>query len=313
MTQALPFIMQGKNIIVVVNNKPHTINPTHIAYEKIKDAIKASDWDTVIDNIEPKKVILNYAEGNISIEGELLKWKGKVLHGAMAQRVIQMYQEGFPIAPMVKFIENLMQNPSKRAVDELYGFLEKNNLPITDDGYFLAYKKVRGNYLDVYSGTMDNSVGQYVTMPRNEVNDDKEQTCSAGLHFCSIDYLNHFGGERIVIVKINPKDVVSIPVDYNNAKGRACGYLVVGEVEDTRAPEKAFTTAVDTRFKQTAPVAKPVAPVSGLRQVNGRWVRANGTFASRAEIQAAQNASTQGLKQDKNGQWRDAKGRFVKR
>jgi hypothetical protein len=33
-----------------------------------------------------------------------------------------------------------------------------------------------------------------------------------------------------VIVKINPRDVVSIPTDYNNAKGRACRYEVIGEV-----------------------------------------------------------------------------------
>jgi hypothetical protein len=52
------------------------------------------------------------------------------------------------------------------------------------------------------------------------------------LHFCSQEYLPHFGGSdsRVVIVKINPRDVVSIPTDYNNAKGRACRYEVIGEV-----------------------------------------------------------------------------------
>ena len=32
-----------------------------------------------------------------------------------------------------------------------------------------------------------------------------------------------------MIVKINPKDVVAIPSDYNNTKGRTCRYEVVGE------------------------------------------------------------------------------------
>ena len=125
-----------------------------------------------------------------------------------------------------------MTNPSKRAVDELYGFLEKNSLPITPDGHFLAYKKVRQNYFDCHTGKMDNSVGKIVEMERNEVDDNKDQTCSTGLHFCSQEYLPHFGGgdSRVVIVKINPRDVVSIPVDYNNAKGRACRYEVIGEV-----------------------------------------------------------------------------------
>ena len=40
-----------------------------------------------------------------------------------------------------------------------------------------------------------------------------------------------------MIVKIDPADVVSIPVDYNNSKGRCCKYEVIAEhfngTEDT--------------------------------------------------------------------------------
>ncbi len=143
-----------------------------------------------------------------------------------------MLEEDFPVDPLCNFLTNLKLNPSKRAVDELYGFLEKNSLPITPDGHFLAYKKVRDNYKDIHSGTFDNSVGQVCEMPRNEVNEDKDQTCSSGLHFCSLEYLPNFGygtGNRVVILKINPRDVVSIPSDYNNAKGRACRYEVIDE------------------------------------------------------------------------------------
>ena len=125
-----------------------------------------------------------------------------------------------------------MENPSLRAVEELYGFLEVCMLPITEDGHFLAYKKVRSDFKDIYSGTMDNSVGQVLDMPRNSVDEDKDRTCSSGLHFCAKSYLSHFGswnssGNRVVVVKINPRDVVAIPSDYNNAKGRTCRYEVV--------------------------------------------------------------------------------------
>ena len=237
-----PYIVQGHNIVVVIGSKSHTISRTHITYQKVLDAIKAGDWDTVKDTIEPKKVVLNYGKGNVTINGETLMWKGRELNSGLAVRMIQMLQEGFPIEPMVLFMENLMSNPSKRSVQELYGFLEKSNLPITPDGHFLAYKKVRGNYFDCHSGTMDNSVGQVLEMERNEVDDNKDQTCSSGLHFCSISYLAHFGGERTVIVKINPRDVVSIPSDYNDAKGRTCRYEVIGELNVD--PDKAFTDAV---------------------------------------------------------------------
>jgi hypothetical protein len=72
-------------------------------------------------------------------------------------------------------------------------------------------------------------------MPRNAVDEDKERTCSYGLHFCSIQYLPSFtdsDGGKTMIVKINPKDVVAIPADYNNTKGRACKYEVVAEYKD---------------------------------------------------------------------------------
>lgn len=240
-----PYLIQGNNITVVIGNKPHTISKTHITYNKVLDAIKANDWDTVQDVIEPKKVVLNYGKGNVSVQGETLYWKGKELNTGLAVRMITMLQEGFPIEPMVNFMENLYTNPSHRAVTELYGFLEKNNLPITPDGHFLAYKKVRADYKDCHTGTMDNSVGQTVEMERHEVNDNKDQTCSTGLHFCGQSYLNHFSGDRTVIVKINPSDVVSIPSDYNEAKGRACRYEVIGEIggEDV---DKAFDAPVQT-------------------------------------------------------------------
>lgn len=254
---AYPFLIQGNNIVVVIGNKSHTVSKTHITYQKVLDAIKAQDWDLVKDIIEPKKVVLNYGKGNVSIQGEELFWKGKPLHNTMATRMITMLQDGFPIEPMVNFMENLYQNPSKRSVDELYNFLEKSQLPITPDGHFLAYKKVRANYMDCHTGTMDNSVGKIVEMERNEVDDNKDRTCSAGLHFCSLGYLGHFGGERIMIVKINPRDVVSIPSDYNDTKGRACRYEVIGELNKEEAPEDAFTAPVQANGNTIVqPVAK---------------------------------------------------------
>jgi hypothetical protein len=241
---AYPFIIQGKNIVVVIGNKSHTISSTHITYQKVLDAIKAGDWDTVKDVIEPKKVVLNYGQGNVSVQGETLFWKGKEMHNALSKRMIQMLQDGFPVEPLVAFMDNLHTNPSFRAVNELYGFLEKNSLPITPDGCFLAYKKVRNDYMDIHSGTFNNSVGYICEMERNEVDDNQNNTCSKGLHFCSQEYLPNFGGSdsRTMILKINPRDVVSIPTDYNNSKGRACRYEVIGELGVD--PEEAFTAPV---------------------------------------------------------------------
>ena len=268
-----PYLIQGSNIIVVIDNKSHTISKSHFAYEKIKKAIKKGKWDKVKDLIEPKKVVLDYGEGNVSIKGDTLYWRGEEMHCSLSQRMIQMIRDDFPIEPLVKFMDNLQQNPSHRAVNELYTFLEGNNLPITPDGHFLAYKRVRDSYYDCHSGTVlnkpfakfsdeDHKMVPYkagvnknvrvsvendttvVQMPRNRVDDDKTRTCSDGLHFCSLGYLDRFYGERIVIMKVNPADVVSIPVDYGFSKGRCWKYQVVGELNDRSEADDAFEGVV---------------------------------------------------------------------
>jgi hypothetical protein len=292
---SFPYIVQGSNITVVIGTTPHTVSKSHIAYNKLLNAIKSNDWDTVQDIIEPKKVVLNFGQGNIEIQGDQIFWKGREMHNALTKRMVAMIQEDFPVDPLVAFMENLMENPSKRAVTELYGFLEKNTLPITSDGCFLAYKKVRADYLDCHSGTVLNKPAAYMTdedtaalaeavgknsevavavedgvtvvsMDRNTVDDDQNRTCSTGLHFCSKDYLTHFGGERIVILKINPRDVVSIPNDYNDSKGRCARYEIVDEIDKDKADE-AFAKTVQEAAEKEASVLTPEKLVEALNQL----------------------------------------------
>jgi hypothetical protein len=292
---SFPYIVQGSNITVVIGTTPHTVSKNHITYNKLLAAIKAGEWETVQDIIEPKQVVLNFGQGNVSIEGDKIFWKGREMHNALTKRMVAMIQEDFPVEPLVAFMENLMENPSKRAVHELYGFLEKNTLPITSDGCFLAYKKVRQDYLDVHSGTVLNKPAAYMTdedtaaleeaagknnevtvevvdgvtvvsMERNLVDDDQNRTCSTGLHFCSQDYLRSFGGERIVILKINPRDVVSIPNDYNDSKGRCARYEIVDEIDKDKADE-AFAKTVQEAAEREASTLTPEKLVEALNQL----------------------------------------------
>ena len=289
---SFPYIVQGSNITVVIGTTPHTVSKNHITYNKLLAAIKAGEWETVQDIIEPKQVVLNFGQGNVSVEGEKIFWKGREMHNALTKRMVAMIQEDFPVEPLIAFMENLMENPSKRAVNELYGFLEKNTLPITSDGCFLAYKKVRADYLDCHTGTVLNKPAAYLTdedtaaiaetvgknnevtvevvdgvtvvsMERNLVDDDQNRTCSTGLHFCSQDYLKSFGGERIVILKINPRDVVSIPNDYNDSKGRCARYEIVDEIDKDKADE-AFAKTVQEAAEREASTLTPEKLVEAL-------------------------------------------------
>jgi hypothetical protein len=233
--------------VVFENGESVTVYPSNPKYSDIIAALVAKDDDKIRALASPAKVVeekvtIVAKRDNVDVElrDGVVYYKGEGLHNTLTDRIVQMSVEGFDIKPMINFLSNLQQNPSYRAVTELYSFLEKGNLPITEDGYFLAYKKVRDDYKDCHSGTFDNSVGQVVTMPRNKVNEDPKQTCSSGLHFCSRDYLSNFGGVRVMILKINPADVVAIPADYNDTKGRTCRYEVIGELGADEKLEGAF-------------------------------------------------------------------------
>lgn len=218
-----------------------TVYPSKPQYKDIVTALAEKNYSKARKLAVPVAAVkakiakaIHRGEGNVELKNGIVYFNGIEVHSTLTDRIISMANEGFDIGPMCKFLSNLQENPSYRAVTELYSFLEKGNLPITEDGCFLAYKRVRGDYTDCHTGKFDNSIGVVVEMPRNTVNEDPNQTCSQGLHFCSRDYLPHFGtdeGYRTMILKINPADVVAIPNDYNNTKGRCCRYEVIGELE----------------------------------------------------------------------------------
>ena len=210
-----------------------TINNTHPRFKQIIAAVKKGDEAEVKNLLSVKRQIEKYGEGYVTYKNGLVYYKGKQVENYLTRKIVQMQKEGFTIKPLLRFLENLMDNPSYRARKELYGFLEYGNLPITPDGYFIAYKKVSSSYKDLYTGTIDNSIGAKPEMDRKDVDDDSSVTCSEGLHFASREYMSSYGisgGNLVMAVKINPRDVVSIPADYNNTKGRACLYEVVAEL-----------------------------------------------------------------------------------
>ena len=237
----------GANFVtVMIGTTTHTVrSDNHPNYAAIREAVRNHEWDAVEQLISISTAVDAFGKGEVHVQNGQVYYNGEVLHNSIVTRIINMIGEGFAADPLLKFLQNLMQNPSNSAVNELYDFLEKNSLPITEDGHFLAYKKVRSDYLDFYTGKVDHSIGSRPEMARNQVDDNRNNTCSHGLHFCSLEYLPkyHGGQGRVVIVKINPKDVVSIPIDYNHSKGRACTYEVVAEHALSENTE-AFTRSV---------------------------------------------------------------------
>jgi hypothetical protein len=251
MSNVLSAVITGGGINIIKDGKTFVAPREHPRWEQIVAAYKEKNFEKVVNLISLTTAINTFGNGKIRVENGSVFYGTEVLNSKVTQHIIRILNDGFDATPMINFLENLMQNPSKQAVDELYDFISAAKISITEDGHLLAYKKVRRNHedgklYDIYTGKTSNDVGEIVEMPRNYVNDKRHETCSAGLHFCSQSYLPHFGtgrGDFVVIVKINPKDVVSIPSDYNNAKGRCCRYEVV-EMHPAHQYDELFNQAV---------------------------------------------------------------------
>ena len=222
-------------ITVVLDGERYSINAGNTLFSKALDAYKADDWDTFVACVNPtirlKSLYASY-EGIEVKDGNLYVF-GDPVHSTLATRVLSFLEHGLDCVHLFKFILKLNLNPSKRAVDELYTFLEHRALPITDNGNFLAYKAVRADYTDKHTGKFVNTIDAVLEMPRNKVDDDKNVGCSYGFHAGTVEYAKDFlGGQgHLMIVEINPADVVSIPTDCQFQKLRTCKYKVVGEYE----------------------------------------------------------------------------------
>ena len=180
--------------------------------------------------VDKAQAICDYMEGSVAVKNGQVTYKGRVIENVLTEKIITFLNKGYPYKPLVAFMERLMKNPSCRAVNELYGFLQDESLSITDDGTFLGYKAIKSNWTDKHTGTFDNHVGKTLEMERREVDDDCRVGCSVGFHVGSLRYVNGFraDGDRVVIVEVDPADVVSVPAE-DCGKVRVCKYKVVGE------------------------------------------------------------------------------------
>ena len=226
------FIITKEGITVLIDGVPNTIQKEDKNYDEVYQCIKDKDWERVSKLINKEKAVANFAKGKIEVKDGLVFFGGEQVHGYVVEKILQFIEEDVDAEPLLNFLTKVMENPSKRCVDQLFGFLEHKNMPIDPDGDFYAYKAVRSDWLDKHSGTIDNSIGKIIEVARNKVDDQPENACSHGLHAGSMQYVSGFkrSGDHVIIVKINPKDVVAVP-EYDTSKLRCCRYEVVTEFE----------------------------------------------------------------------------------
>lgn len=229
------------SVSVTTDSRVFTLTDDHPDFNNILDMLKQNRLDeaeVALDRATAVRAAV--AQSKFVIDGNVVVFAGRDLPTVMAEYIIRMHNEGFDLAPLEKFTENLYQNPSFRAINEAFLFITANKMPITEDGCFIGYRTVTEDYKDIRTRTFDNSVGAVVKEARNLVDENPDRTCSNGLHVCSLGYINGagagYGGSSNpwIIVKVNPRDVVAVPRDYNNTKLRCCEFTVIGELDKSK-------------------------------------------------------------------------------
>lgn len=220
----IPHIINKNSLSVLINGCMENVSDSHPKYGAIKNALRDGQSVETIENlINTAKAIIDFAnDTDISVDNGVVTYKGREINNVLTERIISLMSEGFDILPMVKFLNNLLQNPSKSSVQQLYSFLENKHLPLTEDGCFLAYKAVDSKYYSKTSGKEIPTIGQYVEdknrpgyykilnaigeiieFDRYLVDDNPKNHCSNGLHCGAMDYVKTFGynTDKFVIVK----------------------------------------------------------------------------------------------------------------
>ncbi len=162
---------------------------------------------------------------------------------------------------MNALLKRLAEMPKSRthSVEDLLKFLERGDLPITDDGRIVFYKLLNKSggqlgYVDCHSGNVQQGANVEVRMDESLVDPNRRNECSNGLHVARRQYLSDFRGEVCFLGTLAPEDVVAVP-DYDANKMRVCAYQLHFLLSD----EDCKHVKADRPFTADMEIAKKLA------------------------------------------------------
>lgn len=263
----MKYITNATSIILLLSdNSKVRVLKTDKSYPKI---LKTFELDKDEQEAAIKKILSPTIAGKSAVKSvdgfdvidDQIFYDGERLPEALETKVLSIMKDGLPLTHFQKFWENLKENPACHVVNEsgFYDFLDYKELPITEDGCFIAYRGVQDDYYSksgskttkVLQGTVNdrgqifNGVGEVIEVARRGVSDNRDVYCHEGsLHIGSYDYARAWAS-KLVLVKVNPRDVVSVPRDCNAQKCRVCKYEVIGDFK-----EEITSSVVDDNLKE---------------------------------------------------------------
>jgi len=221
----LKYFQLNETLTLKFGGKTYLISYTDHRYNSIMNCLADNNFTQIPSIVDSETYFRNQG---LSYENGTLYYKGKMFPLELSKKVLEFRDKNIPFKHLIRFWKNLKSNPSYNSRQMLFKFLEINNHPVTEDGCFLAYKSVTKSFKDHHTQKFNNKPGKTVSVARDQVDDNPNNTCSRGLHVAAWNYAKDFGSDRLLVsVKIHPKDVVAVPTDYNGTKMRVCKYKVL--------------------------------------------------------------------------------------
>ena len=226
--------------VVFSEGPPVSVRKTDPCFEQLLGVIRSGEYTRILPMIDKPAQIKEYTKGKFLVQDGVVVIDNESLPNALSDKLLELIDAKEETRPLERFWHNLKENPSTDSREDLFDFLRVNKIPITPTGCFIAYRRVKKDYMDFYTGKMDNSPGNILKMPRKDVDANRKNTCSRGLHVAAYSYASknyHSGSGLLLEVEINPKDVVAVPPDYKQQKMRVCRFRVLrravdGELDD---------------------------------------------------------------------------------
>ncbi len=232
-------VISSNGITIVQGARTITVPPDHPNYRKIHNELNTAepDYNAAFQLADIPEALNMFIQdggaGNLTVDTErkVVQYNGDDLPDMFAQKLLSLMRHDMKPVTILNFLEKLYANPTPSAIEDLLPFCAANDFMLWDDGDVLGFKSVREDWKDHHSGTFDNSPGRIVSMPRESVNSDRDTTCSHGLHIAARAYAESFmANGKLLVVKVNPSDVVAVPMDYNRQKMRCCRYQSICEI-----------------------------------------------------------------------------------
>lgn len=244
----------GNRVLVVMcpDGKAFTFPNEHPNFQVAVDlALEKGSKDSeeyrkLFDVEESVRDLFGVVTDRVRVAEGVVYFDDKPMHNTVTEQILRFMEEGLKdYKPLAKFMENIADNPNENSREQLFDWLELHHLAIDENGYVVCFKGVDRDYkpsrsgpgtvvypdgrvVETKAGMLDYTPGNTVSIDRAIVNEDKNATCSVGLHVANRRFADGHQNHTVE-VRVNPKDFVSVTADSSREKIRCCKLYVVGD------------------------------------------------------------------------------------